>query len=77
MVLTFYDSIFVFKKYNILILYDYKYYCDFKIVLNIFIQYIMGMSVFGTNVRIHTSCVIIRTPYIQLDKLHIIDESNR
>ena len=26
---------------NILILYDYRYYCDFKIVFNLFNQYIM------------------------------------
>ena len=32
------------------------------------------MSVFGTHVRIRTPCVIIRTPYIPLDKLYIIDE---
>ena len=33
MVSTFYDSLFVFKNYNILILYDNKYYCDFKFYL--------------------------------------------
>ena len=38
MVLTINDSIFIFKNYNILILSDYRYYCDFKIVLNLFIQ---------------------------------------
>ena len=35
------------------------------------------MSVFDTHVRIRTPCVIIRTPYIPLDKLYIIDESMR
>ena len=40
MFLTFYDSIFVFKNYNILILYDYRYYCDFNILFNtILIRY--------------------------------------
>ena len=34
MILKCYDSLFVFKNYNILILYDYRYYCDFKIVFN-------------------------------------------
>ena len=33
----------------------------------------MGMSVFGTRLRIRTPCFII--PYIPLDKLYIIDES--
>ena len=43
----------------------------------------MGVSVFGTDVRIRIypykgiPCVIIRTPYIPLDKLYIIDESIR
>ena len=41
------------------------------------IQYITGVSVFGTRVRIRTPCVIIRTPYIPLNKLYIIDESKR
>ena len=36
MVLILYDLIFVFKNYNILILYNYSYYCDFKILFNIF-----------------------------------------
>ena len=36
-----------------------------------------GVSVFGTHVRIRTPCVIIRTPYIPLNKLYIIDESIR
>ena len=67
MVLTFYDSIFLLKNYNILILYYYRYYCDFTILFNLFIQYIMGVSVFGTHVR-------IRTPYIPLDNLYTIDE---
>ena len=31
-----YDSLFLSKNYNILILY-YKYYCDIKIVFNLFI----------------------------------------
>ena len=59
MVLTYYDSIFVFKNYNILILYDYRYYCDFIILFNIVIRKITGVYVFGTHVR-------IRTPYILL-----------
>ena len=29
MVLTLYDSLFLFKNYNLLILYDYRYHCDF------------------------------------------------
>ena len=37
----------------------------------------MGVSVFGTHVRIRTPYVIIPTPYIPLDKLYIIDESIR
>ena len=42
----------------------------------------MGVSVFGTHVRIRTPCVItriyiIRTPYISLVKQYIIDESIR
>ena len=65
MALTFYDSIFLFKNYNILILYDYKYYCDFKMLFNLFIKYITGVSVFGTHIRI--PCVIIRSPYIPLE----------
>ena len=36
--LNFYDSIFAFKNCNILILSGYRYYCDFKIVFNHFIQ---------------------------------------
>ena len=35
------------------------------------------VSVFETHVRIRAPCVIIRTPYIPLDKLYIIDESMR
>ena len=31
----------------------------------------------GHGYRIRTPCVIIRTPYIPLDKLYIIDESIR
>ena len=38
---------------------------------------LMGVSIFGTHVRIRTPCVIIRTPYILLDKLYIIDETIR
>ena len=49
MVLTFYESLFLFKNYNILILYDYRYYCDFKILFNLLIPYITGVSVFGTH----------------------------
>ena len=37
----------------------------------------MIIDIFGTHVRIRTPCVIIRTPYIPLDKLYIIDESIR
>ena len=37
----------------------------------------MRVSAFGTHVRIRTPCVMIRTPYITLDKLYIIDESIR
>ena len=48
-----------YNNYNILIFYDYRYYCDFNILC------------------IRTPCVIIRTPYIPLDKLYIIDESIR
>ena len=77
MVLTIYDSLFVFKNYNILILYDYRYYCDFNILFNILIPLITGVSVFGTHVRIWVPYVIIRTPYLPLDKLYIIDESIR
>ena len=67
MVLILYDSLFLFKNYDILILYDYRYYCDFKIVFNILISQVTGVSVFGTHVR-------IRTPYIPVDKLYNIDE---
>ena len=35
----------------------------------------MGVSVLGTHVRIRTPCVIIRTPYIPIDKLYGIDDS--
>ena len=38
MILTCYDSILLFKNYNILTLYDYRYHCDFKILFNIFIH---------------------------------------
>ena len=31
----------------------------------------------GTYVRIRTPCVIIRTPYIRLDKLHIMNQSEK
>ena len=37
----------------------------------------MGVSVFGTRARIRTPYVIIRTPYIPLGNLYIIDESIR
>ena len=72
MVLTFYDSIVLFENYNILILYDYRYYCDFKIHL-IFV-FNDGVTVFGTHALIRIPCIIIRTPYIPLDKLYTIDE---
>ena len=75
MVLTIYYSLFLFKNYNILIVYDYRYYCDFN-------NFILSFnSIDNGGVRIHYPCpntepfVIIRTPYIQLDTLHIIDES--
>ena len=42
---------------KILILYDYRYYCDFKIVFNLFIQYITG-------------CVRIRYPCPNTDILY-------
>ena len=35
------------------------------------------VSVFGHGYRIRTPCIIIRTLYIPLDKLYIIDESIR
>ena len=44
---------------------------------DLLIPLITGVSVFGTHVRIQKPCVIIRTPYIPLDKLYIIDESIR
>ena len=59
---------------KITIFYDYRCYCDFKICFNLLIQNITGESVFGTHVRIRTPCVIIRTPYIPLDKLYIIEK---
>ena len=37
MVLTFYDSLLLFENYNILILYDYRYFCDFKMLINLLI----------------------------------------
>ena len=67
----------IFNYYNILILYDYRYYCNFKILFNLFIQYITGVSVFGTHVRIRKPCVILRIPYTPLDKLYIINEPIR
>ena len=33
-------------------LYDYIYYCDFKILFNLLIPQIKGLSVFGTHIRI-------------------------
>ena len=33
----FMTHIFLFKKYNILILYEYRYYCDFNILFNFLI----------------------------------------
>ena len=69
----FYSKITIYK----LILYDYRYYCEFKILFNLLIPYITGVSVFGHGYRIRTPCVIIRTPYIPLDKLYIFDESIR
>ena len=75
--MTHYFYHYFIKNYNILILYDYRYYCNFKIVFNLLIPYITGVSVFGTHVRIRKPCVIIRTPCIRLDTLYIIDESIR
>ena len=57
--LSFYDLIFVFKNYNIFRIYDYKYYCDFIMLFNLFIQ--EGVSILGTHVQIRTFYVIIRT----------------
>ena len=37
----------------------------------------MEVTVFGNHVRILTSCIIIRTLYITLDKLYIIIESDK
>ena len=37
-VLTCYDSIFLLKNYNILILYEYKYYVDLTFLFNLSIQ---------------------------------------
>ena len=52
---------------------------EYNILYNIYNLYnilrIYFISVFGTHVRIPTPCIIIRTPYIPLDKLHSIDES--
>ena len=46
-----------------------------KFVFNLLITYITVVSVFGTHVRIRTPCVIIRTPYIPINIIYIIDES--
>ena len=32
------------RKYNLLILYDYRYYCNFNILFNLCIQYINGVN---------------------------------
>ena len=73
MVFTFCDSLFLFKNYNILILYDYRYYCDFKILFNILIPYITGVPNTDTMCYIN----LLRIPYIPRYKLYIIDESIR
>ena len=39
---------------NILILLDYRYYYDFKILFSNYIKYITGVSIFGTHFRIRT-----------------------
>ena len=65
-----------FYLYNILILYDNKYYYDFKFYL-IFFSIDNGVSVFGNHVRIRTPYVILRSHYIPIDKLYIIDEPIR
>ena len=77
MVLTFYDSLVLLTNYNILILYDYRYYYDFKIVFNLLILYI-----YNGGVRIRNPCPNTDTlGYIlylyTLDKIYIIDESIR
>ena len=57
-----------------LTVYDYRYYYDLEILFNLLIPWITK------DVRIRypcpntDSCVIIRTSYIPLDKLYIIDE---
>ena len=77
--LNFYDYLFLLKNYNILILYDYRYYCDLKLSLN---------SIDNRGVRIRYKCPntdtlcyntdsVRRTLYIPLDKLYIIGESIR
>ena len=53
-----------------LILFDNRYYCDFKILLNLLIPLITRVSVFGTHVR-------MRTPCIPLDKLYIMNQSDK
>ena len=82
MVLTFYDSLFLFKIYNNLLFYDYRYYCDFEIVSNILIPY-TDISIDNGGVRIwypcpntDTLCYNTDTLYA-LNKLYIIDESIR
>ena len=47
------------------------------ILFHLFIQYIAGVYVPGTRIRIRTPCVITWTPYIPLDSLYIIDEPMR
>ena len=50
MVLTFYNYIFILKNYNTFILYDYRYYCYINILINLVIQMIHDVSIFGTYV---------------------------
>ena len=75
MVLECYDSIFVLKNDNILILYNYGYYCDFK---NKIIVIYSFYSIYNVGFRIRYLCqntdTVSGTPYIPLDKLYIIYE---
>ena len=63
MVLIFYDSIFVFINYNILILYDYRYYRDF----NLCIQY---RYPYNGDVRICYQCPNTDTLCYNTDTLY-------
>ena len=78
MVLTFYDSLFLLKIYNKLILYDYRYYFDFLIVFNLFIIYNTGCpySDMGTEYE-HPVLEYGYPIYIPLYKLYMINESDK